>query len=112
MNENTQISDEEVQASVDYLRDSAISAAKARSERIYLEEYKKSLKAMIMKEHAGLSLGAQEREAYRDQRYVDILEALKTAVFKDEKARFLRAAAEAKIEAWRSFSANHRAIKL
>jgi hypothetical protein len=106
------ITDEDVEKAIDYLRDSAWDAAQSRANRIYMDEFRKSLKALIMKEHAGLSIGAQEREAYADKRYQDHLDALKTAVAQDERNRFMRVAAEAKIEAWRSFSANHRAIKL
>ena len=65
-----------------------------------------------MKEHAHLPVGAQEREAYGDERYKKHLEAMKIAIAQDEQNRFMRVAAEAKIEAWRSFSANHRAVKI
>ena len=43
------ISDDEVQKSLDFLRDTADQSAKFKAERIYLEEYRKSLKALIMK---------------------------------------------------------------
>lgn len=112
MNARAFISDEEIDRALDFLRDSADDAAKARAERIYLEEYRKSLKAVLMKEHDGKAIGIQEREAYADQNYVRHLEAIKDAVFKDEKLRFLRTAAEAKIEAWRSASANYRSMKI
>ena len=49
---NEQISSEkEVSKALDYLRDSAAEVAKAKAERIYLEEYRKSLKALIMNQH-------------------------------------------------------------
>jgi hypothetical protein len=51
----------------------------------------------------------QEREAYSDPRYVEHLEAIKQAVEIDEGHTFLRAAADAKIEAWRTQSSNTRA---
>tara|TARA_Y100000114_G_C11650242_1_gene273832 strand:- start:430 stop:756 length:327 start_codon:yes stop_codon:yes gene_type:complete len=106
------ISDEEIEKALDYLRDTANDAAKCKAERIYLEEYRKSLKALIMSEYKQLPVSAQEREAYCDNRYLKHLEALKIAVRKDEKIKFMRVAAEAKIEAWRSYSANHRAMKI
>ena len=106
------ISDEDVEKAIDYLRDNADNAAKARAERIYMEEFRKSLKALIMKEHIDATVSAQEREAYADPRYQTHLEALRQAVYRDEKARFMRIAAEAKIEAWRSLSANSRAMKI
>jgi len=106
------IADEQVEGALDYLRDNATQAAKAKAERVYIEEYRKSLKAMIMLEHSELPLGAQERNAYADPRYIAHLEALKAAVEVDERQKHLRTAAEAKIEAWRSQSANERAMKL
>lgn len=106
------LTDDDVEKALDYLRDSAVDAAQTRANRIYMEEFRKSLKALIMKEHADLPVSAQEREAYSDERYIQHLQAMQTAVKLDEKNRFLRIAAEAKIEAWRSFSANHRAMKV
>ncbi len=102
------ITDEEISKALDYLRDSAPKAAKARAERIYVEEYRKTMKAQLMKEHAGEALGAQEREAYADPRYLEHLQAIREAVREDEHLRFMRVAAEAKIEAWRSMCANNR----
>ena len=106
------ITDEDVEKAIDYLRDNATAAAQSRANRIYMDEFRKSLKALIMKEHAHLPVGAQEREAYADERYKKHLEAMKIAIAQDEQNRFMRVAAEAKIEAWPSFSANHRAVKI
>lgn len=106
------ISEQDVEAAVDYLRDNAEDAAKCRAERIYMEEFRKSLKAMIMKENSEATVSAQERDAYADPRYMKHLEALRVAVMRDEKQRFMRVAAEAKIEAWRSMNANYRAMKI
>jgi chromosome segregation ATPase len=103
------ISDEDVERALDHLRDSATKAARARAERAYIEEFRKTMKAQIMKEHATLPLGAQEREAYDDARYRQHLEALKEAVYADEYHRFMREAANAKIEAWRTQCSNERA---
>ncbi|MEK9767800.1 MAG: hypothetical protein VW683_02665 [Betaproteobacteria bacterium] len=106
------ISEDEVEKAVDFLRDSATKAAKARAERIYLEEFRKSLRSIIMKEHMDATVSAQEREAMADPRYVQHLEAMKIAIQRDEDIRFMRVAAEAKIEAWRSMNANYRAMKI
>ena len=102
------ITDEQVEAAVDYLRDSADSCAKKRAERLYLDEYTRALKSLIMSEHLAETLGAQERFAYSDLRYRNHLEALKVAIWEDEKGRFLRDAAETKIRAWQTMSSNQR----
>lgn len=106
------INEQEVEAAVDWLRDTANEAAQKRAERLYLDEYRKVLRAKLMKQHMDLPVSAQEREALADPQYAEHLQALKTAIDEDEKMRFLRVAAEAKIEAWRSMNANHRAIKV
>jgi hypothetical protein len=104
------ISDEEIDESVDYLLTSAEKAAKARAERGYLQEFTKSLKALLMKEHLDKTVSAQEREALSDPRYLKHLEALRLAIKEDEQIRFTRVHHETKIEAWRSQSANTRSV--
>lgn len=105
------ISDDDIEKAVDYLRANSRPAAQAKANRIYMEEYRKVVKAQIMREHEG-ALGTQEREAYSDARYKQHLEALKEAIEKDEYNRWMMVAAEAKIEAWRSQQANMRAVRL
>lgn len=102
------ISDEDVERAVDWLRDNAPVAAKARAEREYLSEYSKPLRAKLMQEHGELPVAAQEREALADERYTAHLEALRMAIEVDERLRWLKSAAEAKLEAWRTFQANNR----
>ena len=92
----------DIDKAVNFLRDSAEEAAQCRADRLHLDDYSKSLKSQIMSENVSESLGAQERNAYADKRYQLHLEALKIAIYKDEKLRFLREAAQAKIEVWRS----------
>ena len=93
---------DEIERAVEFLRDSSETAAKARAERLYLDDFSRSVKAEIMGEHVDESLGAQERIAYADARYRNHLEILKMAIHRDERFRFLREAAQAKIEVWRS----------
>lgn len=105
------ISDEDAEAAVTFLRDNAVEAAQARADRIYIEQFRKTVKAQLMKEYENKGVTtsvAQEREAYADPRYLQQLDAIQEAVFRDEKCRFLREAAMAKLEAWRTLSANER----
>ena len=102
------ITDNDVEKAVDWLRDQATPCAQAKANRIYLEEFRKVLKAQIMAEHNDMSIAAQEREAYSDPRYIQHLEAMRTAVEMDERNRFLCAAADAKISAWQTMNANQR----
>ncbi|NBW22096.1 MAG: hypothetical protein EBR82_80510, partial [Caulobacteraceae bacterium] len=49
---------------VDYIIKHAAQFADAKAQRVYLEEFRKSKKAMLMRDSLETALGAQEREAY------------------------------------------------
>jgi preprotein translocase subunit SecD len=102
------INDNDVQKALDHLRFKAGDAAKAKANRIYLEEYRKSLKASIMKDHISLNVNAQEREAYSDEAYKTHLKAMRAAIEEDELHRWKMVAAQAIIDAWRTEQANRR----
>jgi hypothetical protein len=106
------ISDEEIEKALDYLRDSSGKAAKARAEKLYLDEYCKPLKALIMRENVSESLGAQEARAYADPRYKQHLEALKDASEASDDLIFMREAADAKLRAWQTMRATERAQRI
>lgn len=102
------ITDEEIEKAVSYLRDSAKPAAIARANREYLSEYRKSLLAIIASEINDGAEATRDRRARASKQYTDFLEGYKEAVRVDEEHRFLRAAADAKIHAYQTFSANAR----
>lgn len=96
---------------LDYLRDKAPAYAKAKAERVYLEEFRKSKKALLMRsaEIAGHKAAVtQEREAYADPEYIEVLRALQAAVEAEETLRWRMVAAQARIEAWRSLESSRR----
>lgn len=86
--------------------------APARAQREYIDEYKKTLLALLMKdaERNGFTSGvAQEREARAHEQYVKLLDGLKEAVEAEEKIRYHLKAVELEIEIYRTKSANQRA---
>ena len=87
---------------IQYLIDTAPLYAKAKADRMYLEEYRKSRKAQLMSQAGTEVLGKQETFAYAHDDYVEILEGIKQAVEKEEKYRWLMTAAQARIEVWRT----------
>jgi hypothetical protein len=96
---------------LDFIRDNAQQYAKAKADRVFLEEFRKSKKAILMQEAetAGhKSAAAQEREAYAHADYLTVLHGLQEAVEKEESLRWLIVAAQAKFEAWRTIEANRR----
>ena len=106
------ISDDDIEAGLDYLRENADVAAKAKAERKYLESYSKSLLAIIMAEHSSMPVNAQEREAYKDQRYLTHLNGLKEAIFQDERHQFRLEAVKARLGAWQTMHKVELAMKL
>lgn len=94
---------------VDYIIKHAEQFAKAKAERIYLEEYRKSLKAILMKRSIEETIGGQEREAYAHHEYTELLKGLREAVEIEEKLRWDLIAAQARVEVWRSQEASSRA---
>jgi len=96
---------------INYIRDNAEALATAKAERIYMEQYRKSKKALLMRENVDMPVSAQEREAYAHPAYLQVLEGLKEAVFIEEKLKWMLKAAELKFEHWRTTSANERKEK-
>jgi hypothetical protein len=96
---------------VEFIVSNAPLYAKAKSERIYLEEFRKSKKALLMKDAmvAGFdSAVSQEREAYAHPEYKQLLMGLAAAVEKEETLKWQLMAAQMKTEIWRTESANER----
>jgi hypothetical protein len=94
---------------LDYIRDNAKKYAQAKANRVYLEEYRKSLKAALMATQIGEPVNAREIYAYAHHDYTRLLEGIKEAIEAEENLRWKLIAAQAKIEVWRSLSANQRA---
>ena len=100
------------QSAVEELWKNAPAHARAKAERIYLEEFRKSKKALLMRdaEIAGhKAIAAQEREAYANPDYVQLLESLRDAVEREELARWRMVSCQAAVEVWRSQEASARA---
>ncbi len=106
------ITEDQVDEALELLRTGAVKAAKAHAERVYMQEFRKTVKAQIMQEHDRESGIVQEREAYADPRYIRHLEALRDAIFLDEKESWATVAAKATLEAFKTQSWNERAMKL
>ena len=99
----------DVMKCLDYIRDHAKQYAQAKANRVYLEEWRKTLKARLMATQLGEPVNAREIYAYAHPDYAELLEGLKAAIEQEENLRWKLIAAQAKIEVWRSLSANQRA---
>jgi hypothetical protein len=87
---------------IQYIIDTAPLYAKAKANRMYLEEFRKSRKAQLQSQSGTEVIGKQETYAYAHADYIEILEGIKQAVEKEEKYRWLMTAAQARIEVWRT----------
>ena len=103
------ITDEEIERALAWMVANADKAAKARADRLLIEESLKPIKAKLMKASGQDSIGAQERDALASEAYADALNGFHAAVHEDERFRVLYKSAEARIEAWRTLSSNNRA---
>lgn len=97
------------QDAVDFMIKTARQYAQAKAKRVYLEEFRKSKKAILMQNHADKAIGAQEREAYAHPDYLGLLAALQVAVAEEEELRWSLIAAQTRVEVWRSQEASNRA---
>jgi hypothetical protein len=95
---------------ITYILKNAKKFAAAKADRIYLEEYRKSLKAILMKSSREETIGGQERDAYAHEEYLKLLQGLRAAVQIEEKLRWDLVAAQARVEVWRSQEASNRLI--
>lgn len=96
---------------IDFMIANSKKYAQAKANRIYMEEYRKTMKAELCKtalSHGFEAVNAQEREAYADPNYKAHLLALKQAVEEEERMRWMMVAAQARIDVWRSMEASNR----
>jgi len=84
--------------------------AEAKANRVHLHEFRKSKKAILMKQFESKypSAAAQEREAYAHDEYVELLEGLKAATEIEELAKNKLEIIKMQFEAWRSKKATER----
>lgn len=96
---------------VEFIIKNSAEYAKAKGQRVLLEEFRKSKKALLMKDALKMGIetvNAQEREAYSDPSYVELLHGLAAAIEKEEGLRWMLEAARMKTDIWRTEQANSR----
>lgn len=103
-----EITQANAEAASEFIRDNSNKMGKAKAERIYLEEFRKSKKALLYNQAPDGSIADRENYAYAHADYLQILEALRAAVQEEESLRWLMIAAQVRIELWRTRSANDR----
>ena len=104
------ITDEQAEKAAEYIRDHAQAYGKAKGERLYLQEFRKSQKAMLMNEKPGEPEHVRASYAYAHKDYVENLKAYQMATEEEENLRWMMEAARIKTEIWRTQQANNRNI--
>jgi len=85
---------------IDFIARESKNYAQAYSDANHLERFLKTIKSQLMNEASG-TLGAKEAYAYSHPKYIEMLDALKTAENQREHLKYMLDAAKLKIEVWR-----------
>ena len=79
-----------------------------KSDRMFLEEFRRSKHAQLKSLAKTEVLGKQETYAYAHADYIQILEGIREAVELEERYRWLMTAAQARISVWQTEQYNAR----
>ena len=111
------ISEAKVEKALEYMRVEARALAEAKGERIYLQEFRKTKKAMLMQdamnhpsEQINKTASSREAYAYAHDDYVEILKGLQAAVIQEEELHWKMIAAQAFCEVFRTQQSTARMI--
>jgi len=97
-------------AAVDYIIKHSQEYATAKANVVYLEQFRKTQKAICFQSSLRSTMAEKEADAYAHKDYIVVLDGLKEAVETAEKLRWMLVAAQARIDIWRSQEASNRVI--
>lgn len=97
-------------AAIEFMIRNAKEYAQAKAEVVYLEQFRKSKKAILFNNSIGNTIADRENFAYSHPEYIELLEGLKVAVEKAEMLRWQLVAAQARIDVYRTQEASNRNI--
>jgi len=101
---------QDIDKTLAFIRDHAPKLAKAKAERIYLDNYKKPLFAILYGQAPGKTIPDRENWAYASEQYQKHLRALQIAIEQEETIKWQMTSAQLRCEVWRSEQANARFI--
>jgi hypothetical protein len=96
--------------SIDFIFKHSKEYAQAKAEVTYLEEFRKSKKAILFSQAIGNTVADRENQAYAHPEYQELLKGLQAAVERAEELRWKLIAAQARIDVWRSQEASNRTM--
>jgi len=86
---------------VAYIMENAPKFAQAKAERVFIENYLRTVKSRLMNQEAG-TLGNKEAYAYAHPDYLAQLLALKDATQMEENLKFMLLAAQMRHDTWKT----------
>lgn len=95
---------------INYMIRHSAEYAQAKAQVTYLEQFRKSKKAILYANAIGNTIADKESYAYSHPEYLEVLDGLKEAVEKAESLRWMLVAAQARIDVYRTQEASNRAI--
>ena len=95
-------------ACAEFIQANAKAFAQAKADRMHIEKFLGSKRALLMQASNKTTSAAKEMDALAHPEYISLLDGLKLAVYQEEALKHLIGAAEVKIEIWRTQSANDR----
>jgi len=93
---------EEPLKAIQFIAENSRAYAKAKAQRVLIENSLRSTKARLMNESSAKTLGDREAEAYAHDDYLTQVRGLAEAVEQEEALRWLMEAAKLKIECWKT----------
>ena len=95
------------------IREKAAAYGESKAQRVYLEEFRRVQKALLMKDALAMGVeaaNAQEREALADPQYRQVLKGLAAAIEKEETLRWELESLRLDIEIFRTKEATNRLV--
>jgi DNA repair exonuclease SbcCD ATPase subunit len=96
--------------SIDFIFKHSKEYAQAKAEVTYLEEFRKSKKAILFSQAIGNTVADRENQAYAHPEYQKLLKGLQAAVERAEELRWKLIAAQARIDVYRTQEASNRTM--
>lgn len=96
---------------IDFIIKHGPEFAAAKANRVYIEEYKKTVKAILMNDCINMPSTKAEAYALAHPDYKLQIDGLKVAVEMEETLRWHLEAARLRVEVWRTNEASNRGIE-
>lgn len=93
---------------INFIIDNAPKFAEAKSQRVYLENFLKVKKAVLMQDCKNEPVSRAESYALAHPDYLVIVEGIKIAMLEEEKLKYFLEAARLRADIWRSQEASNR----